>query len=818
MKKYLYIGATKERCRQFILNNQNSEYLIQAFTLPEFVHKTFSQVEENIALRNATSLEYKMLMEDAVSSTDLSFFSYLQNKDKQFSDTLELLINFNHMVSANKVNLTSLNYHHDKQQDIEAILNNYRKLLSDKRVVSYCDMLLYLKKYITESELYEYDKITVDQYSFDDIVLAGSILEIEILQGILSLSHSEILSLAHKEASANVYLNRVYSRYDELVQTAKTILTILKKGDSPNDIIVSSSSFSEYMPFIFDVFNSYGIPVHISNGVPLKHTAMYAKIVSKLKICNTADSVLEFLNKQLQLKPDSRYIYHYQINRSVVFKVFEVLKEGLDSGITFEEIKDYLISDMKNETVNTPCNGIQFQELNQLVGVQRKHVIIIGSDSKNMPIKQSDNILYESKHLEEIFNQNNSYKLTSFHIDQVLQNNDNVYFITPTADGKHNLELSQIITDKFQSMPKEYNIDADSSSKNDLLDMGMRAELDNNSEQFITSIKSETYTSFDGALDEYDHKINYISISQLDRYAGCPLNYFFKYGLGLNPLKDTDIGFDVMEKGTLMHAFMEKLGLLIIKGELKPPASLNADFIKEALKILDEAYKETIAESKNDENIHHKIQYLSMIKGFNEELQSPGVIANFFEYFFDKNSNHYMFQDIYDVEHKIDYKTFSIAGVPIGGAIDRIDKKDDFVRVIDYKSSGKKDDDLFEKLKNFRSFQLPVYIMYCIEQIASNIDTEIHAMLFAPAQKTEFSKIKQSGNTTVFITEKNRNLIEEAHEGYLDKVKMKLKEIWDAINTGKFEFRGDEDTCKYCDYSSMCHKAVLRKEVSDEQI
>jgi CRISPR/Cas system-associated exonuclease Cas4 (RecB family) len=267
-----------------------------------------------------------------------------------------------------------------------------------------------------------------------------------------------------------------------------------------------------------------------------------------------------------------------------------------------------------------------------------------------------------------------------------------------------------------------------------------------------------------------------------------------------------------------MHAFMEKLGLLIMAGELKPPASLNSDFVKVALKILDEAYKETIAESSNDENIHHKIQYLSMIKGLHEELQSPGVISNFFDYFFDKNSNHYMFEDIYDVEHKIDYKTFSIEGVPIGGAIDRIDKTDDFVRVIDYKSSAKKDDDLFEKLRNLRSFQLPVYITYCKEQVANNTDTEIDAMLFAPAQKTEFSKIKQSGDTTVFITEKNRKLIEEAHEGYLDKVKMKLKEIWDAINTGKFEFRGDEDTCKYCDYSSMCHKAVLRKEVSDEQI
>jgi hypothetical protein len=228
LKKYLYIGATKERCRQFILNNQKSEYLIQAFTLPEFVHKTFSQEEENIALRNASSLEYKMLMEEAISSADLSFFSYLQIKDKQFPDTLELLINFNHMVSANRVSLTSLNYHHDKQQDIETILNNYRKLLRDKSIVSYCDMLLYLNNYITESELCDYDKISVDQYSFDDIILAGSLLEIEILQAISSLSHSEIMSLDHKKTSAEINLNKVYSRYDELVQTAKTILTILK--------------------------------------------------------------------------------------------------------------------------------------------------------------------------------------------------------------------------------------------------------------------------------------------------------------------------------------------------------------------------------------------------------------------------------------------------------------------------------------------------------------------------------------------------------------------------------------------------------------
>jgi ATP-dependent helicase/DNAse subunit B len=817
LKKLLYIGVTKERCRRFILDCNSNEYLIQAFTLSELAHKEFFQSAENLAVRLGSMLEKKILMRQAVQSSDLTFFDYLKDKDQQFSNTLEMFINFDHMISANKVPLAALGYSNDKLQDIRIILESYRKLLNTNNIATYCETLSYFKEYIEKSELAEYQKIILDQFFMTDVSLFGSSLEREVLESISSLKHTEIKDLMCKDTLAKVYLTRVFSRYDELTEVAKTILTLVKNGDNANDMIVTSSSLSEYMPYIYDVFQSYGIPIHISNGVPLKHTAMYAKIIARIKNCNDAESVLEFLNKQLQLKQVSGLIYYYQINRAVLYKVFETLKEGLSDGIPYDVIKKYIMTDMKDETVSSPSDGVQFQELNQLVGVRRKHVIIIGADSKNMPIKQTDNILYQAKQLEELFGQNNSYKLSSFHIDQIIQNNDNAYLIAPTADGKHSLELSQIISDKLRNTPDSFALDCE-FSKNDLLKNNKRIMLDQDSEKFIQSVKSDNFAEFDGSLDGYKHEIGYMSISQLNRYADCPLNYFFSYVLSLRTPIDKEAGFDVMEKGTLMHAFLEKLALLIKNGDLKPPMTPDSEFIKSAITILNQAYEETITKADKDENIHHKIQYLSMVKGLDGELKSPGVISSFLDCFFDKDSNHYLLEDVYDVEHRIDSKTFSIEGVPINGAIDRIDKTDESIRLIDYKSSAKKDGDLFDKLKQLKSFQLPVYIMYCMAQIADNPDTVINAMLFSPAQKTEFSRIKHSGSTTTLITEKYGNLIEEALEGYLENVKSKIKSIWDDINSGKFSFSGDESVCKYCDFWSMCHKSVLQKEVCDEQV
>lgn len=66
-----------------------------------------------------------------------------------------------------------------------------------------------------------------------------------------------------------------------------------------------------------------------------------------------------------------------------------------------------------------------------------------------------------------------------------------------------------------------------------------------------------------------------LSVSQLEKYAACPLQYFMYYTLGLRPRPVLNL--DVLQLGTLYHRIMEVVYQRIIAGELAWPECTEAD-------------------------------------------------------------------------------------------------------------------------------------------------------------------------------------------------------------------------------------------------
>ncbi len=66
-----------------------------------------------------------------------------------------------------------------------------------------------------------------------------------------------------------------------------------------------------------------------------------------------------------------------------------------------------------------------------------------------------------------------------------------------------------------------------------------------------------------------------MSVSQLEKFAACPLQYFMHYTLGLRPREVMEM--DVLDLGNLYHRILEKVYRRIMDGELKWPDCGAAD-------------------------------------------------------------------------------------------------------------------------------------------------------------------------------------------------------------------------------------------------
>jgi ATP-dependent helicase/nuclease subunit B len=486
-------------------------------------------------------------------------------------------------------------------------------------------------------------------------------------------------------------------------------------------------------------------------------------------------------------------------------------------GMAISEIATHFFQSVKNERVIVVNNGIPLQELNQLIFRDFKYLILMGVDSGVLPPTPGGNFLYQPHQLESVFGLNNSYLLSQFHLSQVTGRSENLYIVSAQHEDGKPLEVSQLIQDLIPSMTNKapFKIDTAVLNKDDLLNNHERIKLDANSEAFLKSLQNCNFTQYDGKLSEFDHTIGYLSASQLNTYATCPLKYFFNYILKLNTPSDESEGFEVFEIGSIMHSVFEKFSIEIMEGDYVLPETLNQVVKNRILKITDSVYQEMLKKLEVEGNIYHKMTLKEMIKGLKDE-DDPGVIRTFLDYIYDpEQQNHFMLTHLSGIEHKISPDDFEVNSVPITGFIDRVDSDPTAVKLIDYKSTkNPRELKIVEKMKDLKEFQLPLYLLYAKDHLTTSSSQKIEAFLFSLMAKKEYARIHYHKGKVSFQYKEGRKEIIEEVDDYLDLVKDQISSIHHFIKKGSFAYSLDEDACDYCDFTTMCHKTVLEKEVA----
>jgi CRISPR/Cas system-associated exonuclease Cas4 (RecB family) len=307
----------------------------------------------------------------------------------------------------------------------------------------------------------------------------------------------------------------------------------------------------------------------------------------------------------------------------------------------------------------------------------------------------------------------------------------------------------------------------------------------------------KTNESMDILLSKFTGKVKGLSPSAINMYLYCEVQFYYNYITGLHEVDEILELPDELEFGDLYHKSMQNVY------KERNNTIIDNSFIQHILDnpaLIESFVRKAFAE------IYRSDSYLHKIDGYKNIIFDVIVtyVKNTLEV--DKQSAPF---ELIGVEYAIDAIELPIVvedtSIPVvlSGNIDRVERYDNHVRIIDYKT-GKRDSEskdwniLFasdEKQRNGKVFQ-----------------TLLYSYLFA--KKTGFSNIKPmlyfvrestiNSDASISVNKQRIDDFGEFYTEFEDGLKTVLQRIFDR--TVPFVRTLDEVKCKNCAYKEMCRK------------
>lgn len=768
LEQKLFITFSNQRKRELI-NSELTQTFDKVITLENFISEVF--LRENIKTEIDSTIG-SGIVHKIIKDNSLEYFDYLDSG----SNSLGLIWDFIIKCSRNRVPINKL-LSGEKLSCIEKIVFEYSKFKLENNLFDIADMEEFFLENYSNDWLSNYSSVSIDCFSIDEIKLTKSLKQMEIVD-LLSKKYTILADDHSNKTYAKIFYPKssVFDSYDEVKTALKIGRKLMESGVADNDILFVVTDIKKYNPIFKLYLEEYGMKAYSSLGTPVSSYLYNSNdtVRSTRAIANRKIEELKALYSRLEIA------FNQNIEKSV-----------LDS--------TYIPDDKI---------GIEITEANQFIGINKnyKHIIFIGADINSFPPIPTDNFLFSYKNEVEYFYHNDYYLSSKVQYEILKSISDNIYLVIASHDGKKELTPSILVDKRADAL----TIDVSSiKSKSDLVMEG-KVVLNENEKGFIESITSNHFTSFDG-VGVKGFNADRLSASQINSYTGCPLKYLYSYKMRVEAPKTTEDGFDVMEKGSLMHLCFELFG--------KAVKSMERDTVdKEILtKLMYEKSNEAFITGdfqKVEKNICH-YNYLFEIQAGLVDDRGPGVLLKFVNHYIEKavelnyfknsefEKKFYFDKDLkpYSPKDRDDERIF------ISGIIDRYDVLNDRVSIIDYKSkkvTSKYDTKKIEEIKELKDIQLALYLLFS-EQDQNELTNQDSSLLTFngkndPTYFANMSTYRGADDSVIFNGE------------YRDRLRNHIYSVKESIENGYFPFdNSDEKSCGWCDYKNICHQSLLNK-------
>jgi len=319
-----------------------------------------------------------------------------------------------------------------------------------------------------------------------------------------------------------------------------------------------------------------------------------------------------------------------------------------------------------------------------------------------------------------------------------------------------------------------------------------------------------------------------LSITALESYAFCPMQYFLERILKLAEEPELETGITSLEKGSLVHRILFRFYTELKNKKLpldpKTHSGLLLQLAREEFDKLPYSGLLWTLEKEvyfGQEGIRHPGLWASFIELESEEISTTGFQPSYFEVAFGRagSSRH---QDKLSSPQPI---TVRLRGkeVKLIGKIDRVDINIQKQMVVfDYKISSRVDTVKVEDMYRGDSLQLPVYLYVIGKLLPQHNPLAAGYFQVRDAEHCQRQILFSAGSTetNVFSGKKVKTVLPVKIEGdkvtlqdLIDKSLEHVLEYAENIKQGKFYHttRPDDERCRsYCPYNKICRKDVAK--------
>jgi len=483
-------------------------------------------------------------------------------------------------------------------------------------------------------------------------------------------------------------------------------------------------------------------------------------------------------------------LYHF----SKGIAKFKVIWEKHPHALNLKSFKKLFEQFWQNESLSflgNPIEGLQIMGVLETRTLDFDNLIILSMNEGNLPKSNFTNSLIprELKLHHRLPIEQDRDAIFAHHFYRLIHRAKNVYMTyNSSAKGLTSGEKSRFITQIENELKDSHTIKKYTYSANDVT---------SDISEVSYTLNSEVESKLDVVLKKG------LSPSALNTFISCPLDFYYKYILGLREGKEVEENIEASTFGTMIHNVLEKI---YDDNFLTPSKPVTIDVLNAERKHL-KKYLEV-------EYLKDKFTKTDMKYGQNR--LSFDVSINLLEKFIDKQISELKIINfpiyIKELEKSIEANfKWTINGVikdiKIKGMADRIEQFGTEYRIIDYKSGkcdsskvsltkpSKKNPDL--NLKGVMNSSTKGYarqlLMYALmfEQEfpkRTNFSTGIISMINI---KEWVQNVKVSGSKNELLTDE-----------ILDVFKDELKEIIETMYDPEFVYK-HKDGAKYCEYCGV---------------
>jgi hypothetical protein len=526
---------------------------------------------------------------------------------------------------------------------------------------------------------------------------------------------------------------------------------------------------------IFDSFNS---------SIWSRFSFLFEDWSDSIQIINHCKTILEKLKEKVltqKASVESEVLF-------VLYQCFQVLENHLHSSPylkqtdlqTIYSIYSQLIARESIPFKGEPLDGLQLMGVLETRTLDFKNVIILSVNEDKLPMGKSSNsfLPFDLKRHFKMTTHEERDAVFSYHFYRLIQRSENAYLIYNTqSDALGSGEKSRFIL-QLENELKIPKVDSKILEVGGLSDTSISAKID----------ISKT--------DVVSNKINQwlskgVSSTALKTYLDCSLQFYFQYVAGIrkdqtiNEFIESDV-FGTVIHDSLEHSFSSYLDKNLTEEVLSEIQTLALDYIK---MDLGNRFGTRIHVGKN-----HLI-WMVANKMVNEFFESE-------KKWLQKNTfNSYQ---VLELENKYTHQLYmDDLKINLLGKIDRVDRVEEQIRIVDYKSGSVKSNDvsfimseLSENRKKSKAFQLMMYAyLFSKNSGSSNF---ISGNFSFKNIKSGFIPLKIGKSKNPLLIKDN-----ELNE-FEDQLKHILKDIIDTNQS--FCQTDDLDVCTWCDFKTVCNR------------